>query len=340
LWGWVGVDLFFVLSGFLITGILYDSLHKPAYFRKFYLRRTLRIFPLYYGVLLALVVATPLLRISWNRYTLSNFFYIANFFTSPHDPGSVYFLFPFRTQPHVINLGHFWTLCIEEQFYLAWPALVWLIRSRRLLLSFCVAVMVLMPLLRTILYLYHPQYIANGYVYSSSFFRVDTLLTGGALALWLRGTRLPTPQIQRLARVLIAIFPLTLLVIYGQGHHTAGNIAVTPVISTIGYTLIALSAACLIVFALDVRSAFSSRIANRSLIHLGRISYGLYIFHDMPIFFINRLADRLAPYHSSFLVFFIGFGFTYMMARLSYRYLEAPFLRMKDRLPASNFLLR
>lgn len=78
-WGWVGVNIFFVLSGFLITGILVDSLHRQSYFRDFYIRRTLRIFPLYYAIWLLFLLATPLLHVQWNRYVAAMAFFIGNF---------------------------------------------------------------------------------------------------------------------------------------------------------------------------------------------------------------------------------------------------------------------
>src|ERR1700761_8041685 len=76
--GWMGVDLFFVLSGFLITGILYDTAHKPHRVRNFYARRSLRIFPLYYGVLLLFLLLTPVLQLHWKPGHLLYFFYLSN----------------------------------------------------------------------------------------------------------------------------------------------------------------------------------------------------------------------------------------------------------------------
>src|SRR5208282_2425862 len=117
--GWSGVDLFFVLSGFLITGILLDTRQCPNYFRSFYARRVLRIFPLYYGFLTFALLVFP--------YIVSPDFmpapshrwlyvcYVANWL--PH------------AQWHV--LSHFWSLCVEEQFYFIWPLLILLVSPRR-----------------------------------------------------------------------------------------------------------------------------------------------------------------------------------------------------------------
>lgn len=136
--GWAGVQLFFVLSGFLITGILLDSKGQEHYFRNFYARRTLRIFPLYYGVLSVLLIALLVFRLGfpqvWAHKHLAPLLwsyqpwlwtYTANIQMAIHN--KVMFL-----------VGHFWTLCVEEQFYLVWPLVVFAF-SRKTVLRICVA---------------------------------------------------------------------------------------------------------------------------------------------------------------------------------------------------------
>jgi peptidoglycan/LPS O-acetylase OafA/YrhL len=118
----LGVDLFFVLSGFLITGILLDTKDGPDYFRNFYARRFLRIFPLYYATLAATFLLIPAVRLDAVWYWT----YLINYRFA--DVG----------WPRVAYLGHFWTLAVEEQFYLVWPALVFFV-PRRVLPWLCVA---------------------------------------------------------------------------------------------------------------------------------------------------------------------------------------------------------
>ncbi|MEM8865655.1 MAG: acyltransferase, partial [Planctomycetota bacterium] len=150
---WIGVDLFFVLSGFLITRILISTHDSPQYFRSFYVRRTVRIFPLYYGVLFALFVGLP--AMAWivggpiAELTASGAYrqlaehqvwlwtYLQNFFQARGPTGQ-----PGAGLP---GLGHFWSLAIEEQFYLVWPAMIWLVArgenlTRRIAMLCCVIV--------------------------------------------------------------------------------------------------------------------------------------------------------------------------------------------------------
>ena len=124
--GWAGVDLFFVLSGFLITGILLDARGGPGYFRAFYARRVLRIFPLYYAYLAVLFLAVPLLLPSLDVKPETQgwlWTYLGNVLFA-REGG-------FQASPYT---AHFWSLAVEEQFYLAWPLLVWMLPRRRLAL--------------------------------------------------------------------------------------------------------------------------------------------------------------------------------------------------------------
>jgi peptidoglycan/LPS O-acetylase OafA/YrhL len=137
--GWVGVDLFFVLSGFLITGILFDTKDRPDYFRRFYFRRTVRIFPLYYGFLLGVLglgvalQATGRSPFGWGdfwRNQLVLWTYTTNLAFAA--AGEWYALAP------MLTLTSLWSLAIEEQFYLVWPLLIRRV-SRRVGIGICLA---------------------------------------------------------------------------------------------------------------------------------------------------------------------------------------------------------
>ena len=178
--GWAGVDLFFVLSGFLITGILWEARGGPpgAYFRNFYARRTLRIFPLYYAVMVLLLVVLPRLpHPQAARYGAVGgeqvwyWTYLSNFAIGLR---------------HEWNLGSLdvsWSLAIEEQFYLVWPAVV-LLLGRRALMGFCAAVVAAAVLCRTALTLSGGHPIAISVLTPC---RMDALAVGAFLALAVRG---------------------------------------------------------------------------------------------------------------------------------------------------------
>jgi peptidoglycan/LPS O-acetylase OafA/YrhL len=189
--GWAGVDIFFVLSGFLITGILYDTQNSPFRIRNFYLRRTLRIFPLYYAVFILLFLSSFVVHWNWNRLWLLWPAYLGNsIFLLPHPPFEVaQGTFLSQRWPWMeINFGHFWTLCVEEQFYLVWPWIVFGVRSRRRLIAICVAAIIFCPIARAFAGFYlPPAFIANEIINTATPFRVDALLFGALIALLLRG---------------------------------------------------------------------------------------------------------------------------------------------------------
>ncbi len=127
--GWMGVDLFFVLSGFLITGILLDTRELPGYFKNFYVRRALRIFPLYYTMLAVLFLLTPWLHLQWHTGHIAYLFYAGNI---------AYNLNPDLAQVRpAVSFLHLWSLAVEEQFYLIWPLVVLMVSSRRRLAWIC-----------------------------------------------------------------------------------------------------------------------------------------------------------------------------------------------------------
>ena len=151
-----GVDAFFVLSGFLITGILYDTRDEPGRVRNFYIRRTLRIFPLYYGVLLILLVLTPLFHWAWTWQWIAWPLYLGNFLHLFYPHLNNPFVIAFadadllsKTSRFIVTLGHFWTLCVEEQFYLVWPWVVFAVRDRRKLINICVTCIIVVPFARS-----------------------------------------------------------------------------------------------------------------------------------------------------------------------------------------------
>jgi len=337
-WGWVGVDLFFVLSGFLITGILYDSLQQPNYFKGFYIRRALRIFPLFYGFWSLLFLLTPVLHVAWNRYNVATSAYIGNFFwvggqLGLHaDPSSIRLARMDHPGYYYIETSHLWSLCVEEQFYLLWPAFVWLIRSRRGLLRFCFAIIVIIPMARMVYFMAYPHMVVMRSLYVSSWSRVDTLLVGAALALWLRGPLAISRHMLRRCAIAATCLPPAVFLLYGVLRHFAPKPYNDPFVSTIGFTLIAIAGGGVLLLSIDPETALYRGLTARPLTSLGRISYGMYFFHFLPAVFFFVKSPELVRHHAGFLTPLIAFLYTVITATLSFRFIESPFLRLKARL--------
>jgi peptidoglycan/LPS O-acetylase OafA/YrhL len=355
-WGWTGVDLFFVLSGFLITGILFDSRNDPHRVRNFYLRRTLRIFPLYYGVMLILLVLQPLAHWQWNWRWMVWPAYLGNYvrFIHPYIPGT-----PLQSladfQPvtggvvaHVpFYLGHFWSLCVEEQFYLIWPWLVFWIRDRSKLAWVCAATLPLCLAMRLAGQHFLPQWMLDGEVlYRATPFRLDALLTGGLVALLLRGAR--RESILRAARI---AFPVALAIVLLWALFTpTGHLWQRPYPYpdwkfTWALSAIDLLSALLILTAVQSHTVAYKVLSIRPLRWMGRVSYGAYVLHDIPHPLYLKIANKFvflleAGRHLNVVVIekqavlvgaVLALGSTLALAWLSFRFFESPFLNLKER---------
>jgi peptidoglycan/LPS O-acetylase OafA/YrhL len=320
-----GVDLFFVLSGFLITGILYDSLSDPAFFRKFYARRILRIFPIYYGVLAAFAVAALVFGLHFHHELLSLALYVQNsYLIAPQIRD--------YTGPSTLPLSHFWSLAIEEQFYLAWPITVFLLRKRRRLLLFCAASLLICPLLRFTLLLHGVKYFT---IHTDTVCRADSLLAGGALALLLR-----SHLHDRVLRIggwlfttgLLAFALMSALVSYGIVTYTSIGFMLLLALS---YSAIAAVSTGLIALALGSRH-IGSFFSLKPMRWLGKYSYGIYVLHVIIFVYLEEAIRDAIRVHltqnkgaivvlTGLLVFILSITAAY----LSYNLYERRFLRLK-----------
>ena len=318
-YGWIGVDLFFVLSGFLITGILVDTRECSNYFGSFYARRFLRIFPLYYGFLILAMVAFPYLvapgymPVGGERWLY--FAYLMNWTA----------LAPWHH--HILN--HFWSLGIEEQFYLVWPLVVLLVDRRRLLpLVLALEAVVLTG--RSWWVYQHGPGVA---VQFATITRMDGLLLGAACALVVRQFRIPR-------RLTAALFWGSILLVSGYvvGFRLSGAYRQAFKQST-GYAILAVGFAALVLYAVltDGEPIWQQNsLGSRPLVLLGKYSYGIYVLHVPVFYFVNRLADHLPPaMHESlwfdYVVIAVKFVLAFGVASLSYNLYEKRFLALKDR---------
>ncbi len=345
-WLGIGVDFFFVLSGFLITGILYESRNKPFRVRSFYIRRTLRIFPLYYLVLLVGVLLYPLLR--WHVHPGLWLWpvYLGNYarFIWPQDYPQ--YIGGVRSSLAVVmpmeyRLDHFWSLCVEEQFYLIWPFVVFLVKDRVRLRNFCIAAVVATPLLRMVCVHALPGWLIDaGFLDRVTLLRGDSLLLGGFLALALKGPE--GARVQAMAKPagvaligLVGLLEVESVVRFGHvldGDYVGRN-------SPFALTIAALIGGVLILLALDPKSAFYRLCVHSWLRALGQRSYGFYIYHFLFYSAFSYLAVLVCGHHRARAVWAtaaIAMVGSLAISWVSYRYFEAPILKLKERFTPST----
>jgi peptidoglycan/LPS O-acetylase OafA/YrhL len=323
--GWVGVDLFFVLSGFLITGILYDTRHDSHFFLRFFARRSVRIFPVFYLVFAILLALTPFLHYEWRAGHTLFFVYMGNFLAN-YD-FSYYEIYTASHPTFKAFIGHFWSLCVEEQFYLLWPVVVWLVRDRIKLLWTATGLSFLALILRCLMvYLSTPE-LAERWIVRTLPFRMDTLLLGGVLALLLRGPN--ADRWQRFCRpILLVAGALALAVTIFSPLYDS------PWLLTIGLTFTAIASTGLVGSTLRTGSPAFRLFHLRPLHVLGKYSYGFYIFHAVYMWaWVQLLVFLMGRFHSKalagILAISINFVVTFLVAKLSYDLFEVRFLKLK-----------
>jgi len=337
-WGWVGVDLFFVMSAFLITSLLLREREKnsaaesgPAVdtisLKKFFLRRILRIWPLYFTYLALVALLSLTLPPVYTGATLANpvactqLFFFATFVGNFAVIGQGVVL-------HLLN--PMWSLCIEEQFYIIWGSAMKLIKHNQLLIALLVVGAIAAPALR--FYLWHQD--AKNYLayYLNSLSHCDAIISGGMAAfLWKRYSEKikSSTLIQSLIMLIgvLCLAPLTFV-----PYIEESDISIVWVMSLVAVGFVSLLLATM--SNRFLRAFFSQPF----LTHVGRLTYGLYIFHFLVIYslvFVSRnelhISSRLTYIMISWL---LGLALTYALARLSWGFIEAPSLAVKERFKA------
>jgi peptidoglycan/LPS O-acetylase OafA/YrhL len=325
--GWIGVQLFFVLSGFLITGVLIDAKGRRGYFRSFYGRRVLRIFPLYYLLLVTLVFVLPrlgrmppLLQADLGSTKLA-WIYLSNW--SADGPAV---------------LGHCWSLAVEEQFYLVWPFVV-AVLSARGLLRFCFVVAALAFGFRIGVWVLG---LSPEIAYENTLARMDALSLGAAVAVLLRDPAAAARLAPKLrAALIVATLALAATAAFGMAR--TGEIT-----EIAGYSLLAIVFALLIARGVIEQAAGRGRIAAvlsaRPLRFFGKYSYAIYVFHLPLHILVSRvlLADQLAyrgggRYVEVQLAYALAMtGVLLGIAILSYHLYEKHFLKLKKYFAAAK----
>ena len=303
--GQSGVDLFFVLSGFLITRILLASKESAYFLRTFYVRRVLRIFPLYFGFLAFYFYLLPQLTgdsIPPFSTQLWAWLYAENFpLTFPGLNSS--------------GPGHFWSLAVEEHFYLVWPLLVFVLSRRNFGIA-VIATLVIAPVVRL-------AFIRHGLpVYFFTFTRMDSLAYGAALALLVGNPALRPEKMQQLFRMLLIGFALLVLPAYLWFSGSRFDWLQVVKLSLFPALYFGVIGFCLVdPLARPLVRLFSARWLR----WLGGISYGIYVFHPTCITLVQRFVAPARIATNTLL----SFGLTIGIAYLSFRFFEAPILRLK-----------
>ena len=313
--GWRGVTLFFVLSGFLITGILLDNIDTPHWQRNFYARRVLRIFPLYYGAL------TLAVGFSWWTHV-------------PANPFSGTWLYAFFLRDFCANapgddvrplwLGHLWSVAVEEQFYLFWPFVIAQVRSPRALKKVCLCIFLGSLMFRLVIW-------PGAYTTTVNYLlpsRAGELALGGFLAIcyrdcsWQKVTH-AAPWVGIFSAVGLAATSL---------HNSAADLANRSCsVLSIAFATLLYGA----VLALALRPGVVQRAMTVGWLRwTGRISYGIYVFHGLLLgdLFGGAIRRITAPLgHKEavavqILSIWVG---SFFVAWASYRFFELPILRLR-----------
>jgi peptidoglycan/LPS O-acetylase OafA/YrhL len=328
--GWIGVQLFFVLSGFLITRNLLNSRTSSNYFRVFYERRVLRIFPLYFLTLFVAFVVLP------HTVTLSK-----AFLDSTHNQGWLWSFLSNWAQPFghsVMGFSHFWSLAVEEQFYLVWPLLVLWSDDRRLIWA-CIAVAVVALAIRLVLLAFSAR---PEILYEFTVCRMDALAIGAAAAVLSRSARLD----HWLQKHRNAAFMYCLAALAGAALISNVFAIYSAATFTIGHPALALAFALAVLNLASIDSHRESHWLARILSYgwvrsIGRYSFAMYVFHlPLELALGSRLEHLLDFTGSARPLLFSTtlIVISYCAGWASYHLIEKHFLRLKSRVVPRSVL--
>jgi peptidoglycan/LPS O-acetylase OafA/YrhL len=323
--GWMGVDLFFVLSGFLITSILQETRTSPHYFRNFLARRFLRIWPLYYVNLALLVLVAPrilhpvpdeihvLVDKQWWFWT-----YMANWLFAKEGG--------FNQTPG----GYFWSLAVEEQFYVFWPFVVWLVQGPRLM-KLCAGLFAGSLILRLAL---GASGVPGQVLYTMTFTHLEAVAAGAFLAAASRDAGIKQWLTARSSVVMIGAIVVLVLVRSVDASFRFREVGM----SRIGYTAVALLAAALLIKAhWGGESPYVRFLRSPFLVATGRYSYALYLIHvplGLQLASVTgrwvRAADSPAVYDARFVAQAgVATAASWLLAMASWHLFEKHVLKLK-----------
>jgi peptidoglycan/LPS O-acetylase OafA/YrhL len=335
--GWMGVQLFFVLSGFLITGILWKEKFREEKrsdkFKRFWARRTLRIFPLYFGYLIVLGITFLIIHFPsyYKLYAPYLFTYTVNY---------TRLLSAWQGNP---LFTHLWSLSVEEQFYLFFPLIIFLLPAK-MIRYFLPAIIIVAPLIRFFLGEYYQTrtslHTAADAVYWNTLSHLDAFFLGGIIPVFSLEKKIKQPFLFLVLFFFIAMISgLANFMNYENfnssffrdlGYHYDDDHAYVW-----RFTCLNLFFASLILYLIDIRKKSAAYLSkffeNKYLARIGRVSYGMYIFHWAVFVYIFRSIYENQNLLVKILLFIPYLAITYAISELSYRLYESRFLLMKEK---------
>ena len=319
--GWLGLDIFFVLSGFLITDILLNTLETKHYLRNFYVRRMLRVFPLYYASLVIFLIVLPAIpglpiQIS---YFVNNQVWLWTYLEN--------WLYIFKPSHNQSALNHLWSLAVEEQFYILWPLIILLLRKTKYILIFISFVLLLTVGLRYWVWINHIENLAYYNLYT--FTRIDGICIGCIVALL---QKINIKFLEKNTAIIVFVFAALNFIFFFINREYNFSF---PYLAIVGYTTVAMLFGLLVYYIVNGGTRILTSMFNLAPLKLiGRISYGCYIIHWPLYLIIGPFLVKWCSQHISFISpnFFASAAATilaYILGYLSYRYFEMKFLVLK-----------
>ena len=319
--GWLGVDLFFVMSGFLITNILLNTKSKPNYYKNFYIRRILRIFPLYYGILIILLLVLPSISNSFDSKTAimqENSFWFWSYLVN----WKVASLGTFSG----FQSGYMWSLAVEEQFYIIWPFVVHAFRKNLIKASLTILLLSFMLKLWLLL-----EGATGTTIYTMTITHLDGLLLGSIFGSLYFQKRITPDLIRKIGYCsVVSLIGCGIIMIV-----TGAFIFYSPLVGSIGVTLTSVIFTYILLKAVR-NEVHTGILANPLVIKCGQLCYGLYLLHQ-PIGVViseNIISSTSFQLGGSFIPAVIlnaGICFiaSVVIAAISYKFFELPLLNLK-----------
>ena len=301
---WHGVSMFFVLSGFLITYLLcQEKSEAPVNIKKFYMRRILRIWPLYYAYLLIIVIVYLIFQLDFQGATILYYiFYTANI--------------PFTLGNALLLLSHYWSLGVEKQFYLMWPWITRLSIKRMTIVSIILLITLLG--LKSVLHLIYPGTLLESFM---NITRFQCMLFGCVAALLFYQKNQLLSIIS--ANKIVQIFCWICLLLVALNYFHIASFLDTEIFSAITAIMI----------LGQINGASPIKLENKLFDFLGKNSYGIYVIHPLIIFILAKALPKMPIDNplSYVSVFTLVIGLTIGISHLSFKYYESFFLKIKKR---------